>query len=100
MKLANHLPKMRWRIYGSFMPRQTRTEYVILTIKYYISLMCLKTFTGLFQSPFILRTFAAHFAAINGACKVKAFGDMHAPEKRPKGGLALAITGVSAIRHL
>jgi hypothetical protein len=81
----------------SFLYAETNSGVSSANELVYSLLTCPKTFRGLFQSPFILRTFAAHYVAIRGARKIDAFGDMHAPEKRPKGSLALSITGVSAI---
>lgn len=47
----------------------------------------------------MLRTFAAHYAAIEGAVKITAFGDMQANEKQPNGSLALSAAAVSITHY-
>src|SRR5215471_8841048 len=52
-------------------------------------------YKGLFRSPFIVQTFAAHFTAIQGAVKVPLIGDPHSPDTLPTCGLALSAAAVS-----
>jgi hypothetical protein len=56
--------------------------------------MSLQEYTGPFRSPLVVRTFAAHFSAIQGAIKVPALGDANSPDTYPCGGLALSTAAV------
>ena len=48
-------------------------------------------FRGFFRGPLVLRTFAAHFAAVNGAVEVAGLKDEPA-----RGSLVLAAASVSS----
>jgi hypothetical protein len=52
-------------------------------------------YKGLFGSPFILRTLAAHYSAIRGAVEVKAFGPFDSEENYPRCALVLSAAAVS-----
>jgi len=54
----------------------------------------LQEYTGPFRSQLVVRTFAEHFSAIQGAIKVPALGDKNSPINYPSGGLALSAAAV------
>jgi hypothetical protein len=50
---------------------------------------------GLLRSPFVLQTFAAHLAAIEGSVKISSLHDIDKPTPTMVGGLGLAAASVS-----
>jgi len=54
---------------------------------------------GLFYGPLVLKTLAAHFTAIKGACKVPEFGDPTSLDNWPRCALAMAAATVRIILH-